>query len=78
MKRKKKEVRPMERGYILGSELSLEMEQAEELLQARIRNYCRRMAAVDQPLSFMSIIEDLQELEIYSTKLRKLLKSLNR
>jgi hypothetical protein len=32
MKRKKKEVRPMERGYISGSELSLEIEQAEELL----------------------------------------------
>jgi hypothetical protein len=127
MNRKIAEVHPMENGYISGSELSLEVEQAEELLQVsckwainlaegiegfqdsflmavgyldelrekplktgfddrlerkirsllrKIRNYCRRMAAEDKPLSVMGIVEDLQELAIYSTKLRNLLKLL--
>jgi hypothetical protein len=39
----------------------------------KIRSYCSRMAAEDKPLSVMGIVEDLQELELYSNKLRKLL-----
>jgi hypothetical protein len=60
------------------SGLCLEIEHAEELLQVSCQNYCRKMAAVDQPLLVMGLIEDLQELEMYSTKLRELLECLDR
>jgi hypothetical protein len=126
--RESKRVKPMQKGYVCGAALELEIKQAAELFQTscawafnlaegvegfvdifmetvsslqklrklpldrdfsreseadvrrllrKLRTYSRRMAAEDEPLSVIGIVDDLQELEMHCNRAKKLLQRNN-